>query len=51
MKKISAIGFNLVVVGAIVRFYFDSDGIDFITGFLLGAGIALIVVGLIKKKV
>ena len=51
MKKIQAIGFILLVIGIILHLYFENDGVDFVTGLLMGAGFAFLITGQLKRNV
>ena len=50
MNRIRIIGLILLVIGIILHFSFENDGADFLTGFLVGGGIALLLTGAIKLK-
>ncbi|WP_185967745.1 hypothetical protein [Formosa sediminum] len=50
MNRIRIIGLIMLIIGIILQFSFENDGTDFLTGFLVGGGIALLITGQIKSK-
>jgi len=50
MNRIRIIGLIILLIGIIIQFSFDNDGTDFITGFLVGGGIGLLITGKTRNK-
>ena len=50
MNRIRIIGLIMLIIGIILRFSFENDGTDFLTGFLVGGGIGLLLTGRIGNK-
>ena len=50
MNKIRVIGLLMLIIAIILHIVFKNDGIDFITGAILGGGIILLMTGQIKLK-
>ena len=50
MNRIRIIGLIMLIVGIVLQFSFENDGTDFLTGLLVGGGIALLITGQIKSK-
>ncbi|MBQ0770135.1 MAG: hypothetical protein KBT58_12670 [Bizionia sp.] len=51
MRKLRAIGFILLVIGVILHLYLENEGVDFVTGVLMGAGFALLITGQLKRNI
>ena len=49
MNKIRIFGLLMLIIGIVLHFTFDNDGIDFLTGLLIGGGIALLITGKVGK--
>lgn len=49
MNKIRIIGLIMLIIGIILQFSFENDGIDFLTGLLVGSGIVLLITGQIRS--
>ena len=50
MNRIRIIGSIMLIIGIILHFSFENDGTDFLTGFLVGGGIGLLLTGRIGNK-
>ena len=50
MNRIRIIGLIMLIIGIILQFSFENDIADFLTGLLVGGGIALLITGQIKSK-
>ncbi|WP_157972919.1 hypothetical protein [Aureibaculum luteum] len=50
MSKIEIFGLIIITVGLLSIYLFDNDGIDFISGLLIGLGLGLSFSRLIKSK-
>lgn len=49
MNRIRIFGLIILIIGIILHFSFKNDGIDFLTGLLIGGGIALLLTGKVGK--
>ena len=45
MNSIRIIGLLMVVLGIFLHFSFENEGINFLTGLLVGGGVALLITG------
>ena len=50
MNKVRILGLVLLIVGTIAKFTLENDMIDFISGGLVGGGIALLLNGQFKAR-
>jgi len=50
MNKARILGITLIIIGIVLIYLFDNDGTDFAFGFLISAGIILIVAGRFSSK-
>jgi multisubunit Na+/H+ antiporter MnhC subunit len=50
MNKPRITGLLMVLIGAGLYLFYDSDSIDFIIGFLVGGGLALLITGSFGTK-
>jgi hypothetical protein len=50
MNKVRTIGLIMLLIGIIIQYTFENDGIDFLTGLLTGSGIVLLITGKLKSK-
>ncbi|HUH29078.1 hypothetical protein [Gelidibacter sp.] len=49
MNSIRIFGLIILIIAIIFHFSFENDGIDFLTGLLIGGGIALLLIGKVGK--
>ncbi|PYE83202.1 hypothetical protein DFQ11_101634 [Winogradskyella epiphytica] len=49
MNRTRIIGLILLIIGAILPFTVETDLTDFVTGLLIGIGIALLIIGKGKR--
>ena len=50
MNKVRTIGLIMLLIGIIIQYTFENDGVDFLTGLLTGSGIVLLITGKLKSK-
>ena len=50
MNKVRIIGIVILVAGVLLISYFENDGIDFVSGILVGLGIGLVLTGYFFKN-
>jgi len=50
MNKVRILGLVLLIIGTIAKFTLENDMIDFISGGLVGGGIALLLNGQFKAR-
>ncbi len=50
MIKMKIIGLAILLIGIIIKFVIENELLDFISGILIGAGIALFFIGQIRAK-
>ncbi len=50
MNKIRIIGLIMLIIGVILPLSFENDGTDMLSGFVLGAGIVLLITGKFKVR-
>lgn len=50
MNKTRILGITLLIIGTILFYSFDNDGIDFIFGLLVSVGLILTITGRFRTK-